>query len=42
MHILFLIYSLQGGGAERVTVNLANHFSAHGPGHGAATTGSLK
>jgi len=30
MHILFLIYSLQGGGAERVTVNLANHFSAHG------------
>jgi glycosyltransferase involved in cell wall biosynthesis len=30
MHILFLIYSLAGGGAERVTVNLANHFVSNG------------
>jgi glycosyltransferase involved in cell wall biosynthesis len=30
MHILFLIYSLEGGGAERVTVSLANRFAATG------------
>jgi glycosyltransferase involved in cell wall biosynthesis len=30
MHLLFLIYSLGGGGAERVTVNLANHWIAQG------------
>lgn len=30
MHILFFIYSLNGGGAERVTVNLANHWGQAG------------
>jgi glycosyltransferase involved in cell wall biosynthesis len=30
MHLLFLIYSLAGGGAERVTVNLANYWVAMG------------
>lgn len=30
MQLLFLIYSLGGGGAERVTVNLANHWAGHG------------
>ncbi len=30
MHILFLINSMQAGGAERVTANLANHWSARG------------
>lgn len=30
MHILLFIHSLGAGGAERVTVNLANHWSASG------------
>jgi glycosyltransferase involved in cell wall biosynthesis len=30
MKVLFLIYSLHGGGAERVTTNLANHWSRKG------------
>ena len=30
MKLLFLIHSLSGGGAERVTVNLANHWAAKG------------
>ncbi len=30
MHVLFFIQSLSGGGAERVTVNLANHWVARG------------
>jgi glycosyltransferase involved in cell wall biosynthesis len=30
MKILFFIYSLRSGGAERVTVNLANHWAARG------------
>lgn len=30
MKIMFLIYSLEGGGAERATVNLADHFAAAG------------
>ena len=30
MHILFLIHSLRGGGAERVTATLGNHWSAKG------------
>ena len=30
MHVTFLIYSLNRGGAERATVNLANHFNALG------------
>ena len=30
MRLLFFIHSLSGGGAERVTVNLANHWAAKG------------
>lgn len=30
MKILFFLHSLNGGGAERVTVNLANHWAARG------------
>ncbi len=30
MKLLFFIYSLSGGGAERVTANLANHWAAKG------------
>ncbi len=30
MKLLFFIFSLNGGGAERVTVNLANHWAAKG------------
>ena len=30
MRLLFFLYSLTGGGAERVTVNLANHWAAKG------------
>ncbi len=30
MRLLFFIYSLSGGGAERVTGNLANHWAAKG------------